>query len=286
MKRCAAVLLFLFSCGAFSAASAQEFPGLDAALGAIQAQAQAQKQEPQRPKVMGSERFAAAAAVLAPPAPDVTAYPVRGIDVSHYEGAIAWDQLATAGLSFIVIKATEGETVTDQNFAANWQGATSAGLIKGAYHFYDFCDPGAPQADKFIKTVPVEAGTLPPTIDLEQSVDCSTMPARGAFRADLAAFVQKLENAYGTAPILYVNYAIYKAYFLGEDDPYKLWIADVSGAAPAMPGGAGWSIWQYGWHGRVAGISGEVDLDAFNGTPEDLASLAGRDPGVPLASAQ
>jgi GH25 family lysozyme M1 (1,4-beta-N-acetylmuramidase) len=38
-------------------------------------------------------------------------------------------------------------------------------------------------------------------------------------------------------------------------------------------------MWQYGWHGRVAGIkgeTGEVDLDVFNGTPQMLADLASR----------
>ncbi len=201
------------------------------------------------------------------------AYPVRGIDISHYEGAIDWAKVKTDGLSFVYVKATEGADGVDDTFATNWAGAKSAGLARGAYHFYNFCKTGSEQAANFIKTVPVDDGALPPTIDLEQSDDCKTMPDKAAFRKDLADFVQKVQAAYGHLPVLYVNYAIYDAYFKGEADSNKLWIADVKHEAPAMPGDARWTMWQYGWHGAVAGIRGEVDLDVFNGTPRMLASL-------------
>src|SRR5437016_295645 len=35
-------------------------------------------------------------------------YPVRGIDVSHYQGAIEWVKVKRAEISFAYIKATEG----------------------------------------------------------------------------------------------------------------------------------------------------------------------------------
>jgi lysozyme len=277
----------LLAWSACAAASAQEFAAFSSQIASIRDQAQAQKQIVQRPKVMGAAgRFSAESLTPeATVAPDVSAYPVRGMDISHYNGAIDWDKVSKDGLSFVYIKATEGETLADDDFTANWQGASSAGLLKGAYHFYDFCDAGAPQADNFIKTVPVEAGALPATIDLEESSDCKTMPAKAVFRADLAAFVQKIEDAYGKTPVLYVNASIYTKYFLGENDSYKLWIADISHASPAMPGDAPWAMWQYNWHANVAGVGSEVDLDVFNGTPQQLASLA-QDPdsGVVVAA--
>ncbi len=287
MKRSLAALVLALS-GLATAASALESPALDelgSALAGMRAQTQRQKQLVQRPNFMGeSGRFSLEALTSA--APDVSAYSVRGVDISHYQGAIAWDQVQADGLSFVYIKATEGGDGVDGEFAANWKGAAGAGLARGAYHFYNFCRNGSDQADNFIRTVPADAGILPATIDLEQSGDCSTMPAKDAFRADLAAFVAKVSAAYGSTPILYVNYAIYDRYFSGENDSYKLWIADVSDAAPQMPDNASWALWQYGWHGRLAGIPGEVDLDVFNGTPEMLASLSGGSSGVMLASAR
>ena len=263
------------------AASAQEFaavPGLADSLAAVKDAAKRQKLTAQRPTlhgVMGASRFEALSALSLDEAPDVTAYPVRGVDISHYEGDIAWELVKLDGLSFMYIKATEGVDYVDAKFAQNWDGATSAGLLRGAYHFYNFCKGGAEQADHFIAVVPPDAGALPMTLDLEQSGDCKTMPDKAAFRADLAAFVEKIQSAYGHRPVIYLNYSIYNRYFSGENDPYRLWIADPSHAAPALPDGSSWAMWQYGWHGQVDGITGEVDLDVFNGTPQMLAALAG-----------
>jgi len=259
-------------------ASAQEFagvPGLREALAGLQVQARRSRALLPRQGVMGAGRFLTAETFSPDAVPDVSAYAVRGVDISHYEGDIAWDQVKTAGLSFVYIKATEGGDFVDAKFADNWRGATSAGLVKGAYHFYNFCKGGAEQAANFVATVPAEPDALPMTIDLEESAACKTMPRKAAFRADLAAFVEKVRAAYGRTPVLYVNYSIYAKYFSGESDSYKLWVADTSHTAPALPDGSSWTMWQYGWHGQVAGIPGEVDLDVFNGTPEMLASLTG-----------
>ena len=35
-------------------------------------------------------------------------YPVRGVDLSYYQGNIDWDVLASQGVDFCFIKATEG----------------------------------------------------------------------------------------------------------------------------------------------------------------------------------
>jgi lysozyme len=288
MRSSAAVALLL----AASAVSAQEFAGmaeLRAQITGIQAQARAQKSIPQSPKVgaMGVSAGSTDDGLDAAASPDVTPYQVRGIDISHHQLTIDWSLVKTAGLSFVYVKATEGADIVDEQFATNWAGAESAGLARGAYHFYNFCKTGAVQSANFIKAVPAEAGSLPPTVDLEQSGDCKTMPAKAAFRKDFAVFVKNVSAAYGHAPILYVNYAIYDKYFKGENDTYRFWIADTNHAAPELPDKTSWTLWQYGWHGRIPGIdgeTGEVDLDVFNGTPAMLAALAsGLNPSSMLA---
>ena len=268
---------FVLLLAAVYSVSAQEFTGLDdlrAQFAGVQAQAKAQKSIPQAPplRAMGVAGRSAMTSLDVAAAPDVSSYAVRGIDISHHQFTIDWSQVRTAGLSFAYIKATEGGDGVDEDFAQNWAGAGSAGLAHGAYHFYNFCKTGSEQADNFIRTVPAEAGVLPATVDLEESADCKTMPAKAAFRKDLAAFVAKIRSVYGRPPILYINYRIYDKYFKGEKDSYTFWIADVNHAAPSMPA---WTMWQYGWHGRVAGIVDEVDLDVFNGTPEEFAALIG-----------
>ena len=213
-------------------------------------------------------------------APDISAYPIHGMDVSHNEGTIQWDKIKAAGISFAFIKATEGDDYRDPDFTVNWKGASSVGveIAKGAYHFYNFCKTGEDQAANFIKTVPREDGVLPMVIDLEESEDCEKMPAKPAFLKDLAAFVGKVKAAYGLTPILYVNLGIYDQYLSGAHAGYKLWIADPAHAAPHMPAGESWTFWQYSWHGSVDGIGTgpEVDLDVFSGDAQALAHIESR----------
>src|SRR5687768_1484289 len=65
-------------------------------------------------------------------------YPIRGIDVSHHQGAVDWKKVEAAGIDFAYIKATEGRDHRDPRFDANWRAAEGA-LARGAYHFFTFC---------------------------------------------------------------------------------------------------------------------------------------------------
>ena len=52
-------------------------------------------------------------------APSQSQYPVRGVDVSAYQGDVDWKALARQGVSFAFIKATEGSGSQDPNFQQN-----------------------------------------------------------------------------------------------------------------------------------------------------------------------
>lgn len=301
MKRSPIPLAVALVLAGAAAASSQEFSGMDglaSRFSGLRAQIRAQEAVPQKPvqswdapretpmHAMGGEdrlKLTTLDLLSFAAIPNVGTYQVRGIDISHYQGAIDWSKVKAGGLSFVYIKATEGADGVDDHFAANWRGAADAGLSRGAYHFYNFCKTGAEQAANFVAQVPADADALPATIDLEESGDCGTMPDKAAFRKDLADFVAKVKAAYGHTPILYVNYSIYDKYFSGDNGSYRLWIADTGHESPSLPDSASWMMWQYGWHGAVDGIAGEVDLDVFNGTPEMLAALPA-DTSVMVAS--
>lgn len=56
---------------------------------------------------------------------------------------------------------------------------------------------------------------------------------------------------------------------------YPLWIAHYGVSSPRVPGGwPTWTFWQGTSTGSVTGISGSVDMDAFNGTLDALRQLA------------
>jgi hypothetical protein len=63
-------------------------------------------------------------------------YPVRGVDVSSYQGIIDWNALAGQNIGFAFIKATEGNRYRDDCFSENWEQARQTDLLVGAYHFF------------------------------------------------------------------------------------------------------------------------------------------------------
>jgi GH25 family lysozyme M1 (1,4-beta-N-acetylmuramidase) len=58
----------------------------------------------------------------------------KGVDVSHYNGAIDWLSVVSASYRFAYAKATEGKTLADVTYPLN-RAAKSLGLRFGAYHF-------------------------------------------------------------------------------------------------------------------------------------------------------
>lgn len=77
----------------------------------------------------------------------------RGIDVSHYQGLIAWNDIAATGYTFAIIKATHGTEFVHEFFERNWQVLKTTGLVRGAYHFLDPTLDGAAPARHALATI-------------------------------------------------------------------------------------------------------------------------------------
>ncbi|MGM9636667.1 MAG: GH25 family lysozyme [Eubacteriales bacterium] len=197
-------------------------------------------------------------------------YPVRGVDVSAYQGEIDWSVLGE-DLDFAFLKATEGSTHVDRYFESNYEGARACGLRVGAYHFFSFDSPGAEQAANFIGVVESYDDMLPPVVDVELYGDYFDQPPadKRAVVDRLSALLERLEEHYGLTPILYATEESYDL-FLSEDfADYDLWIRNVV----CRPKISGWVFWQYCNRGRLDGYSGEeryIDLNVFYGTREEF----------------
>ena len=201
-------------------------------------------------------------------------YPVRGVDVSHYQGEIDWEVLSSQNIDFAFIKATEGSTFTDGCFSYNFSSARSCDIAVGAYHFFSFDSPGDSQADHFIRTVIPFAGMLPPVIDLEiYGTHAVNPPDSSVVRAELDAMLAALEAHYGLKPILYATEEAYECYLLGAYEEYDIWIRNVI-AKPQMSDNRAWTFWQYTNRGRLCGYAGEeqfIDINVFRGTEEEFS---------------
>jgi lysozyme len=207
--------------------------------------------------------------------PGAGEYPVRGIDVSHHNGRVDWPRVRAAGYIFAYLKATEGVTFRDSTFARNRAEAQAAGMVTGAYHYFTLCRPGDAQARGFVAaTGPREAVSLPPAVDLEFGGNCDARPPRDSVLAELGRFLAIVDSAQGRPTVLYVTAEFHDAYLAGAVD-HPLWVRSVFHAPRfAEP----WLFWQYAATGRIDGVRGRVDLDAFNGSPEAFRRLTGESP--------
>ncbi len=211
---------------------------------------------------------------------------VPGIDVSYWDSGIDWPKVRATGQRYVFIKATEGDSYADPTFDDNWRGAKSAGLLRGAYHFFRSNVDPKKQVTKFIDYVKSmnDNGELPPVLDLE-TPDGQT---KEKIISRAKTWLDLVEAAFGRKPIIYSGQFFLQDNFseLGGGPPawakdYPLWLAQypnnhVEGSQPVLPRGwFKWTFWQYSEKGVVNGINAKVDLNSFNGTLEELYKFAG-----------
>lgn len=200
-------------------------------------------------------------------------YEVRGIDISHYQERINWNRLRNAQLNgqplrFIIIKATEGVSLIDENFNENFYQAKQNDLVRGAYHFFTPDAAASAQARFFMKQVHLEAGDLPPVLDVEKA---GTLTIKQLQEAVLT-WLRIIEKHYGVKPIIYTGYS-FKMKYLNDDvfNQYPYWIAHYYVDQVKYKGK--WDFWQYTDVGSLDGIPGKVDCDIFNGDLSQLHEL-------------
>jgi len=193
-----------------------------------------------------------------------------GVDVSHHQGAIDWDTLATDGISFAYIKATEGGDWVDTRFAENWRRAKKTVISRGAYHFFTLCTPAETQAANFINTVGALENDLPPALDIEHMGPCREGPTMQTPAQDAKVFLDILEAHYGTRPLIYTTREFHDAH-LRNMTGERFWVRSIL-REPSWRK-QDWVIWQYHNRGTRRGVTGPVDLNRLNGDAEDLRSM-------------
>ena len=208
--------------------------------------------------------------------PSAEDYPIRGVDVSHYQGEIDWDKLCESDVSFAFIKATEGSNYIDPKFEYNWSEAAETDLRVGAYHFFSFDSDGKAQAENFIANVPVTEDMLPPVIDIEFYGDkADNPPKKKEVKAQLDVLVEALYEHYGTMPIIYATHQSYNLYIADDYKDCPIWIRDVI-MTPYLSDNRDWTFWQYTNRERLEGYKGEeefIDMNVFCGTAEEFENL-------------
>ena len=200
---------------------------------------------------------------------------VRGIDVSYYETSVDWAAAHAAGIDFAFVRVSDGLQFIDPKFPAYWDGARTAGVIRGAYQFFRPAEDPIAQADLLLDRMgPPAPGDLPPVLDVEVSGGLST----DAVAASVAAWVARVTAALGRPPIIYAGlYSWHDLTGSADATTSPLWVAQYTTApCPNIPvPWTRWMFWQYSATGTVDGIPGSMlDVDVFNGTLDELRGFA------------
>ncbi|MGZ5543237.1 MAG: glycoside hydrolase family 25 protein [Limisphaerales bacterium] len=224
-----------------------------------------------------------------------TTHSLLGVDVSNYQGSINWSSVYGDGVRFAVAKATESTGFTDAYFAGNMNNGKAAGLQMGAYHFAhpESTCPSA-QANHFWSVagskITADGKSVYPTLDLEvfSGVACS----EGTYTAwsnDWSTDV-KAKTANFLHPVVYISAC--NCSHISTAITLSAWIADYNGQnlytgnpwstccsydrwGSTSCNANTWTYWQVSSTGAISGISGNVDLDAYNGTLSELISWQG-----------
>jgi len=217
---------------------------------------------------------------------------VYGIDISHYQKTINWDQVSKSDkiifyrrtknntservekksrVQFCIIKATEGENFVDGKFKENLSGCNKYKIPKTGYHYFRFKSDPKKQAQNFINQVPKSQINFPPAIDLEYKYNESLKVENPSIKKD---FVRKLkilsgelEKHYGQKPIFYTTPQFYASLIKNNFPDNPIWIQDLR---PVKSPNCEWMFWQISLRGQIKGIIGAVDIDKFNGRKEDF----------------
>ncbi len=200
-------------------------------------------------------------------------YTIHGIDVSHHQAIIDWQEVKNMQdknikIGFAFIKATEGINDIDDNFRSNWVNSKAANLPRGAYHFFIASKSGKAQAENFIQTVVLQKGDLPPVLDIEQTYGASTEDLQQRTQY----FLTMIEEAYKVKPIIYTNADFYETFLAGAFDNYPLWVAHYATQdKPRIK--RNWVFWQHNENGNVNGIETPADFNVFNGDSTQFNKL-------------
>jgi lysozyme len=249
---------------------------------------------------MGSRRVLGAAAlgavVLATGASGSGSSYARGVDVSHWNGAVQWTRVARAGYSFAFAEATKGRYLTDPAYTDLRAGATAAKLKFGAYHYAlpSGRTPAAvvadavAEADRFAAVAQLRPGDLLPVLDLERTGKLSP-PALIAWTA---AWLREAQRKIGVRPMIYASPYFWRVamadtpLFATRGSP--LWLARwTRSSSPGVPAanwaGGGWTFWQWTDCAHVPGIRHCADGDRFKAP--DVSPLLLRKVAAPVIMA-
>lgn len=207
---------------------------------------------------------------------------VYGIDLSHHQKDVDWDNLALycdsngtvystrpaekkymQPVMFVYMKATEGATVKDATYNDRALEADRHGVAKGAYHFLRMGSSVDDQVKNFTETANWQPGDMPPALDIEVDAEIAEY-GKERLVAMALEWLRKVERVMHVRPIIYTREKIRNECLMGSEfGQYKFWIARYNDNGPDN---FDWQLWQKTEKGVVNGYDGGgMDINLFKG---------------------
>lgn len=202
-----------------------------------------------------------------------------GLDISHHQDlALDLARCKREDIDFIFLKATEGNSFVDDEFAANLAEARRAGLLVAAYHYVRGNVSAAAQVAHIAKYVPKSVPVIPDTEDgggeLPLTRELITKMRAAGYRVPLMYlpkwYWQQIgsPSMAGLPPLWASRYPDMVQGSIQDE-----W-ADVPASYWTGYGGLSVSVLQFTSSAAVAGHA-PLDANAFRGTAAQLAALFG-----------
>ena len=194
--------------------------------------------------------------------------PYRYIDVSRYQGAIDWAQVAAAGYKGAMLKTVSTNhklskradgLYIDPTFEDNYRNAKAAGLDVGVYYYTYATNKDMVNAELSLLRQAVRGKelSLPVCVDVEEN---KLKPMSTLDLTNLTAYALEQVERMGFYAQLY-TYTGYK-YELDMarlSSRWDVWLADYTGETPNVT--FSYNAHQHTSKGSVPGITGNVDLN-------------------------
>jgi len=195
-----------------------------------------------------------------------------GVDVSVFQQDIDWQQVASAGVRFAMIRVgyrgygETGNVLTDENAQKNYQGAKNAGLKIGAYFFSQAVtvEEAKEEARLLLESIDGWKIDMPVVYDWErvdwvESSRTKELPVETVIECT-KAFCQEIARA-GYKPMIYFNTRLAEEEgYLEALLDYDMWLAmyDTTMDYPYAI-----DMWQYTDSGVIPGIPTNVDINLY-----------------------
>ena len=194
-----------------------------------------------------------------------------GVDVSHHQGSIRWDEVAASGIRFAMIRlghraVSDGVIRLDTYWEENFTGARNAGLPIGVYFYSQAIsvEEARQEASFVLDVLKGQRLEFPVVFDWEiysengrnANLDPETV------NACAIAFCEEIAKA-GYEPMVYFNLDLANRFWdleTFQQKGYPFWLA-MYRSTMNWPYEA--QMWQYTETGRVDGIDTPVDLNLY-----------------------